>query len=202
MKGFWGCLGYMLIGLFLLSVLIEILPELISLAIFIGAIVWGLKWWDKRKISKQETMQVKKIEAEKGTLEYKMEYLLTMAGYPDEHRAKRQQYLQKDVLNMRDKWYQYLDLRAKLALNGTSTYREEEVLNMMSDELLYRLENADVEITEVVRKEFIEQHLSPLLHDVVDILAGIRPMETININAYELLQAAKQEREPIMLKKH
>ena len=201
MKGIFGCLAYILIGLFLLGLLIEVLPDLIGIALIGGATWYGVKWFKNRKVVKGKTVQLKKMEAKKNTLEYKMERLLNIAGYPDENRTKRQQYLHKESLNLRDKWYKFIDLRAKLALNGTSTHREEEVLNMMCDELIYRIDNTDVEVSEMVRKEFIEQHLAPLIQDVIDIVDGIRPMETINMNAYELLKEARLEREPIRLKK-
>ena len=138
------------------------------------------------------------------TIEYKMERLLSIAKLDDPNGAKRQNYLQKEQFNLRDYWYKYLDLRAKLALNNTPTNREEAVLHLMCDELLSRLDNLDVEATDSVKKEFIVTNLKPLLHDIVEIMDGIKPTGSIDINAYQLLQGAKYEqleREPVLLQK-
>lgn len=59
----------------------------------------------------------------------------------------------------------------------------------MCDELLQRLDNAEYETTDVIKKEFIEFNLTPLLKDVVEIMEGISPETSININAYQLLKA-------------
>lgn len=139
--------------------------------------------------------------AEQNTIEFKMERLLTLAKNEDPKGMKRQQYLHKEQYNLRDYWYKYLDLRAKLLLNNTPTHREEEVLHLMCDELLARMDNLEIEVQDSVKKEFIEEHLTPLLHDVVNIMDGIHPSQTINIDAYQLLKTAKEERQSIILKK-
>ena len=192
-------LGILVIGSIAISLFIQLLPYLMTIGAFILVIALVVKWKDKRKKGVEVKKVNKALQAKQNTIEYKMERLLNIAGYPDKNGSKRQQYLHKDELNLRDYWYKYIDLRAKLSLNNTSTHREEEVLKLMADELLYRLDNAEVEVTDIVRKQFVEENLTPLLHDVVDILDGIHPTQTININAYELLKTARAEREPIQL---
>lgn len=118
-----------------------------------------------------------------------MERLLILTNNTDPNGYKRQLYKNKQQLDLRDYWYKYLDLRAKLILNYTPTYREEEVLHIMCDELLIRMDNLEIEITDAVKKEFIEENLTPLLIDVVEIIEDISPVKTINMDAYRLLKA-------------
>ncbi|MER2119299.1 MAG: ABC transporter substrate-binding protein, partial [Solibacillus sp.] len=129
------------------------------------------------------------ISENQSTIEYKMERLLILTNNIDQNCFKRQLYKNKQQLDLRDYWYKYLDLRAKLILNDTPTYREEEVLHIMCDELLIRMDNLEIEVTDAVKKEFIEENLTPLLKDVVEIMEDINPVKTINMDAYCLLKA-------------
>lgn len=191
MNSKWGCLG---IGFVILLVIGFIMSYWMYI---VGAIAlfYGIKWLKNYSKNKQ---QQKAMEAEQqqqlekqSTIEYKMERLLTLANNTDTNGNKRQQYKNKQQLDLRDYWYKYLDLRAKLILNDTPTYREEEVLHIMCDELLVRMDNLEIEVTDSVKKEFIEENLTPLLRDVVEIMEGISPIKSININAYQLLKARK-----------
>ena len=60
-----------------------------------------------------ETEQQQLVENQ-STIEYKMEKLLTLASNTDSNGFKRQQYKNNQQLDLRDYWYKYLDLRAKL----------------------------------------------------------------------------------------
>ena len=124
-----------------------------------------------------------------------MRTLLTMAQFNINDDSKRTIYKSKSELNLLDMWYKFLDLRAKLHLNNTSTGREEAVLHLMCDEVLERIQFAEVEVTDYVRKEFIIEHVKPLLHDILEIMEGIRPIDSISIDAYQLLDASKAQNE-------
>lgn len=188
MNGFWG--WFIFIGAILL-----VISFIISYWLYIvGAIglYFGIKRYIKHLKTKKEQQA---IEAEKqkmienqSTIEYKMERLLKLTNNSDPNGKKRQEYLHKEQLNLRDYWYKYMDLRAKLILNDTTTYREEGVLHLMCDELLARMDNLDIEVLDSVKKEFIEENLTPLLRDIVEIMEGISSTKSININAYQLLK--------------
>lgn len=161
----------------------------------VGAVVLYYSVKKLIKYSKEKKKQ-RILEAEQllisenqSTIEYKMERLLILTNNIDQNGFKRQLYKNKQQLDLRDYWYKYLDLRAKLILNDTPTYREEEVLHIMCDELLIRMDNLEIEVTDAVKKEFIEENLTPLLKDVVEIMEDINPVKTINMDAYRLLKA-------------
>ena len=134
----------------------------------------------------------------KESIDYKMEKLLEMAHFDIHNSSKRTAYKTKSQLNLLDQWYKYIDLRAKLHLNNTSTSREESVLHLMCDEVLSRIQLAEVEITNAVRTEFIVENVSPLLHDILDIMEGIRPTDSISIDAYQLLNTSKNPEESVL----
>nr|WP_255731429.1 ABC transporter substrate-binding protein [Solibacillus sp. MA9] len=150
---------------------------------------WLLKFKKERQLQKIEQEERRRELEHQSTLEYKMNRLLKLANYNTNNPNVRHAYQTKSVLNLQDYWHQYIDLRAKLSLNDTNTYREESVIDLMCDELLQRLDNAEYETTDVIKKEFIESNLTPLLKDVVEIMDGISPETSININAYQLLKA-------------
>lgn len=183
-------------------VIVMIIQLIAVILIPIGIVLLGIgiyKIYKKKKIAKaakllQEANNQKMLE-DKQTLEYKMSTLLTMAQFNINDVSKRTNYKTKQELNLLDMWYKFLDLRAKLHLNHTSTGREEAVLHLMCDEVLGRIQNTDVEVTNDVRKEFIIEHVKPLLHDILEIMEGIRPMDSISINAYQLLNASKAQNE-------
>ncbi len=50
------------------------------------------------------------------------------------------------------------------------------------------------ELTEQVKKEFIEENLTPLLDDINEILSGMKQADTIDINAYDLLKNCSLEK--------
>ena len=189
----------LIIGIVVITLIIQLLAVIL---IPVGLILLGIgiyKIYKKKKIKRTAKLQqeehAKKLLENKQTIEYKMESLLTMAQFDPEDDSKRTNYKVKNELNLLDMWYKYLDLRAKLHLNNTSTSREEAVLHLMCDEVLNRIENAQVEVTDEVRKEFIIEHVKPLLHDILEIMEGIRPMDSISINAYQLLNPSKAENE-------
>ena len=64
----------------------------------------------------------------------------------------------------------------------------------MCDEIIARIESVDVELTAPVKKEFIEENLTPLLDDINEILSGMKPADTIDINAYDLLKNCSLEK--------
>ncbi|WP_339171026.1 ABC transporter substrate-binding protein [Solibacillus sp. FSL R5-0691] len=146
-----------------------------------------LKAKKKQKFLEAEHLKMKENQS---TIEYKMERLLTLSNNTDPNGFMRQLYKNKQQLDLRDYWYKYLDLRAKLLLNDTPTYREEEVLHIMCDELLIRMDNLEIEVTDAVKTEFIEENLTPLLRDIVEIMEDISPVKTINMDAYRLLKAS------------
>ena len=64
--------------------------------------------------------------------------------------------------------------------------------------MLSRIQLAEVEITNAVRTEFIVENVSPLLHDILDIMEGIRPTDSISIDAYQLLNTSKNPEESVL----
>ena len=173
-------LGAMLLGL-LANVIIY--GGLLYLAYFVGKKIF---LFIKEQRANQRVIQEKKAQSD--TIEYKMTKLLKLSGNYIDAPAVRHTYRKKTDLSLQDKWYQFLDLRAKLELNNTSTSKAEAVLHVMCDEILARIESVDVELTAPVKKEFIEENLMPLLDDINEILSGMKPADTIDINAYDLLK--------------
>lgn len=192
MKNFGGCLGIFFVGAIIISLIVS------YWYIIVGAIAlyFGVKWYinyskNKKQQKIEEAQNIQVLESQ-STIEYKMERLLSLSNLTDLNGDKRQDYLSKSELNLRDYWYKYLDLRAKLFLNDTPTYREEEVIHLMCDELLVRMDNVEIEVSDKVRIDFINENLTPLLRDVVEIMEGIRPTNSINVDAYNLLKQTKQ----------
>ena len=178
-------LGAMLLGL-LANVIIY--GGLLYLAYFVGKKIF---FFIKEQRANQRVIQEKKAQSD--TIEYKMTKLLKLSGNYIDAPAVRHTYRKKTDLSLQDKWYQFLDLRAKLELNNTSTSKAEAVLHVMCDEILARIESVDVELTAPVKKEFIEENLMPLLDDINEILSGMKPADTIDINAYDLLKNCSLE---------
>ena len=178
-------LGAMLLGL-LANVIIY--GGLLYLAYFVGKKIFLF-------IKEQRANQrvIEETKAQSDTIEYKMTKLLKLSGNYIDAPAVRHTYRKKTDLSLQDKWYQFLDLRAKLELNNTSTSKAEAVLHVMCDEILTRIESVDVELTAPVKKEFIEENLMPLLDDINEILSGMKPADTIDINAYDLLKNCSLE---------
>ena len=190
-NSFWGCLGIVFVIMLIIGFIMSYWMYIVgAIALFFG--IKGLIKYYKNKQQQiiTETKQQQILENQ-STIEYKMERLLMLSNNLDPNGNKRQQYKIKQQLDLLDYWYKYLDLRAKLILNDTPTYREEEVLHIMCDELLVRMDNLEIEVTDSVKKEFIEENLTPLLRDVVEIMEGISPIKSINISAYQLLKARK-----------
>lgn len=173
-------LGAMLLGL-VANVIIY--GGLLWLAYFVGKKIF---LYIKDYQANQRIMEETKVHSE--TIEYKMTKLLELSGNYIDAPAVRHAYRKKTDLSLQDKWHQFLDLRAKLELNNTSTSKAEAVLHVMCDEIIARIESVDVELTAPVKKEFIEENLMPLLDDINDILSGMKPADTIDINAYDLLK--------------
>lgn len=182
--------------------IIDLLSKLIVPILAVGAIWFGVRMFKKKKARKQikqvKTIKEVKSQEERDSIEYKMSTLLEMAEFNPGDVTKRIAYRTKSQLNLLDLWYKYMDLRAKLYLNNTSTSREESVLHLMCDEVLSRIESAEVEITNDVRKEFILENVTPLLQDIIDIMEGIKPNNSISIDAYQLLNKSKGEQEPLL----
>lgn len=168
------------------------LLSLIANIIIYGGLLY-LTYFVVKKIVlfiKQKRTNIKLVEASKAqsdTIEYKMTNLLKLSGNYIEDPAVRHAYREKSHLSLLDKWYQFLDLRAKLELNNTPTGKVEAVLHVMCDEITIRIQTVDVEITDQVKKEFIEDNLTPLMDDINEILSGIKPADSIDVNAYKLL---------------
>ena len=173
-------LGAMLLGL-VANVIIY--GGLLWLAYFVGKKIF---LYIKDYQANQRIIEETRVHSE--TIEYKMTKLLELSGNYIDAPAVRHAYRKKSDLSLQDKWHQFLDLRAKLELNNTSTSKAEAVLHVMCDEILARIESVDVELTAPVKKEFIEENLMPLLDDINDILSGMKPADTIDINAYDLLK--------------
>ena len=188
MKNVWIWIGI----IFIIGFIISYWMFIVGAVVLYYAVKKMIKFSKEKK--KQKILQAEqlKINECQSTIEYKMERLLTLTNNTDPNGFKRQQYKNKQQLDLRDYWYKYLDLRAKLILNDTPTYREEEVLHIMCDELLIRMDNLEIEVTDAVKKEFIEENLTPLLIDVVEIMEDISPVKTINMDAYRLLKASNQ----------
>lgn len=179
-------LGVMLIGL-LANIIIY--GGLLYLAYFVGKKIF---LFIKEKHANQQIIEETKAYSD--TIEYKMTKLLELSGNYIEAPAVRHAYRKKTDLSLQDKWHQFLDLRAKLELNNTSTSKAEAVLHVMCDEIIARIESVDVELTAPVKKEFIEENLTPLLDDINEILSGMKPADTIDINAYDLLKNCSLEK--------
>ena len=194
---------YKILGvIFVIAILIEILKILFIPLLFIGIATGGYLIYKRvkknNKIKTQALLEKSKDLEHKESIEFKMSQLLEMAHFDLNNKAKRTTYKTKPQLDLLDQWYKYLDLRAKLHLNNTSTSREESVLHLMCDEVLSRIQFAEVEITDAVRTEFIIENLSPLLHDILDIMEGIRPTDSISIDAYQLLNKSKGQEESML----
>ena len=182
--------------------LIELLMIIAIPLLFIGMAIGGYKIYKHVKNNKKLkslALQEKSKDLEwKESIDFKMTQLLEMANFNLENKMKRTAYKSKTQLDLLDQWYKYIDLRAKLHLNNTSTSREESVLHLMCDEVLSRIQLAEVEITNEVRTEFIVENVSPLLHDILDIMEGIRPTDSISIDAYQLLNTSKNHEELVL----
>lgn len=185
MKTIFKFLLYLTLGIILLSLLTNV--------IIYGGLLYLTYFVVKKTVlfikhKRAEKKQLQETAAQAYTIEHKMENLLKLSGNYIEAPALRHAYLEKTELNLQDKWYQFLDLRAKLELNNTSTGKAEAVLHVMCDEITARIQMVDVEVTDRVKKEFIEENLTPLLDDLNEILGGIKPTDTIDINAHDLLK--------------
>lgn len=195
-------IGKIILVLVTIAIIIEILKALVIPALVVGGVYVGYRIYKKMKLKRVETVKVKhkqsKLLEKQQTIEYKMTNLLKQAGFNPNDASKRTAYKIKEELNLLDLWYKYIDLRAKLHLNNTSTSREEAVLHLMCDEVLMRIELADVEVSSEIKKEFIIENVKPLLTDILDILEGVRPVDSISIDAYQLLNKSKGESEPIL----
>lgn len=182
---------YFTLGIVFLSLLANVIiyGGLLCLAYFVGKKIFLF-------IKEQRANQrvIEETKAQSDTIEYKMTKLLELSGNYVDAQAVRHAYRKKTDLSLQDKWHQFLDLRAKLELNNTSTSKAEAVLHVMCDEILTRIESVDVELTAPVKKEFIEENLMPLLDDINDILSGMKPEDTIDINAYDLLKNCSLEK--------
>ena len=191
MNNFWGCLGIVFVVMLIIGFIMSYWLYIVgAIALFFG-IKWLIKYSKNKQQQKIMETEQQRILENQSTIEYKMERLLTLSNHIDSNGDKRQQYKNKQQLDLRDYWYKYLDLRARLILNDTPTTREEEVLHIMCDELLVRMDSLEIEVTDSVKKEFIEENLTPLLRDVVEIMEGISPIKSINISAYQLLKTRK-----------
>lgn len=183
-------LVYFTVGVMLLGLVANVIiyGGLLYLAYFVGKKIF---LYIKEYQANQRVIEEKKAESD--TIEYKMTKLLKLSGNYIDAPAVRHTYRKKTDLGLQDKWHQFLDLRAKLELNNTSTSKAEAVLHVMCDEILTRIESVDVELTAPVKKEFIEENLMPLLDDINEILSGMKPADTIDINAYDLLKNCSLE---------
>ena len=182
---------YFMVGMILLSLLTNILVYggLIYLTYFV---VKKTVAFIKQKHANQKLVEATKVQSD--TIEYKMTNLLKLSGNYIDAPAVRHAYRKKTDLSLQDKWHQFLDLRAKLELNNTPTGKVEAVLHLMCDEITARIHSVDVELTEQVKKEFIEENLTPLLDDINEILSGMKHADTIDINAYDLLKNCSLEK--------
>ncbi|MER2028392.1 MAG: ABC transporter substrate-binding protein [Solibacillus sp.] len=185
MKNLWVWIGI----IFIIGFIISYWMFIVGAVVLYYSVKKLIKYSKEKK--KQRILEAEQllISENQSTIEYKMERLLILTNNIDQNGFKRQLYKNEQQLDLRDYWYKYLDLRAKLILNDTPTYREEEVLHIMCDELLIRMDNLEIEVTDAVKKEFIEENLTPLLKDVVEIMEDINPVKTINMDAYRLLKA-------------
>lgn len=182
---------YFMVGMILLSLLANVIVYggLIYLTYFV---VKKTVAFIKQKRANQKLVEVTKAQSD--TIEYKMTNLLKLSGNYIDAPAVRHAYRKKTDLSLQDKWHQFLDLRAKLELNNTPTGKAEAVLHLMCDEITARIQSIDVELTDQVKKEFIEENLTPLLDDINEILSGMKHADTIDINAYDLLKNCSLEK--------
>ena len=182
---------YFMAGIILLSLLTNIIVYggLIYLTYFVGKKIVSFI-----KQKRADHKLVEETKAQSDTIEYKMTNLLKLSGNYIDAPAVRHAYRKKTDLTLQDKWHQFLDLRAKLELNNTPTGKVEAVLHLMCDEITARIQSVDVELTEQVKKEFIEENLTPLLDDINEILSGMKHADTIDINAYDLLKNCSLEK--------
>ncbi len=192
----------LVVGIFAVSLVIGLIltfwiPLVLGIAAVVGVKVFINQRKKKSALEIEQAANQQALEA-KESIEYKMRTLLAMAKYDVNNVTQRTAYKQKSQLNLLDKWFKYIDLRAKLHLNNTSTSREEAVLHLMCDELSNRIQYAEIEITDTIKREFIEENLTPLLLDIIEIMEGIRPTNTISIDAYQLLNKAKGQEETIL----
>lgn len=176
-----------------------ILLGLLTNIIVYGGLIYLTYFVGKKVVSfiKQKRADYKLVEetkAQSDTIEYKMTNLLKLSGNYIDAPAIRHAYRKKTDLTLQDKWYKFLDLRAKLELNNTPTSKAEAVLHLMCDEITARIQSVDVELTEQVKKEFIEENLTPLIDDINEILSGMKPTDTIDIDAYDLLKNCSLEK--------
>ena len=182
---------YFTVGIILLGLLTNI--------IVYGGLIYLIYFVGKKIVLfiKQKRADIKLVEetnAQSDTIEYKMTNLLKLSGNYIDAPAVRHAYRKKTDLSLQDKWHQFLDLRAKLELNNTPTGKVEAVLHLMCDEITARIQSVDVELTDQVKKEFIEENLTPLLDDINEILSGMKHADTIDINAYDLLKNCSLEK--------
>ena len=182
---------YFMVGMILLSLLANV--------IVYGGLIYLTYFVVKKTVAfiKQKRANQKLVEATKAqsdTIEHKMTNLLKLSGNYIDAPAVRHAYRKKTDLSLQDKWHQFLDLRAKLELNNTPTGKAEAVLHLMCDEITARIQSVDVELTDQVKKEFIEENLTPLLDDINEILSGMKHTDTIDINAYDLLKNCSLEK--------
>ena len=185
-----------LVGIILvIEVLIMLLAPLMLIGMGVGGYHLYKRIVQNKKMKSQALLEKSKDREWKDSIDYKMEQLLEMAHFNMGNASKRIAYKTKSHLDLLDQWYKYIDLRAKLHLNNTSTSREESVLHLMCDEVLSRIQQAEIVVTDDVRKEFIIENVSPLLHDILDIMEGIRPTDSISIDAYQLLNTSKNQEE-------
>ena len=185
-----------LVGIILVvEVLIMLLAPLMLIGMGVGGYHLYKRIVQNKKMKSQALLEKSKDREWKDSIDYKMEQLLEMAHFNMENTSKRVAYKTKSHLDLLDQWYKYIDLRAKLHLNNTSTSREESVLHLMCDEVLSRIQQAEIVVTDDVRKEFIIENVSPLLHDILDIMEGKRPTDSISIDAYQLLNTSKNQEE-------
>ena len=185
MKTFTKFLLYLTLGIILLSLLTNVIVYGVLLYLVYFVVKKTVVFIKQKRANK---MLVEVTEAQSDTIEYKMTNLLKLSGNYIEAPALRQAYRDKTHLSLQDKWYQFLDLRAKLELNNTPTGKAEAVLHVMCDEITTRIQTVDVELTDQVKKEFIEENLTPLMDDINEILSGLKPTDAIDINAYDLLK--------------
>ena len=182
---------YFMVGMILLSLLANVIVYggLIYLTYFVGKKIVSFI-----KQKRADHKLVEETKAQSDTIEYKMTNLLKLSGNYIDAPAVRHAYRKKTDLSLQDKWHQFLDLRAKLELNNTPTGKAEAVLHLMCDEITARIQSVDVELTDQVKKEFIEENLTPLLDDINEILSGMKHADTIDINAYDLLKNCSLEK--------
>mgnify|MGYP003317767234 FL=1 len=182
---------YFMAGIILLSLLANVIVYggLIYLTYFV---VKKTVAFIKQKRATQKI--VEETKAQSDTIEYKITNLLKLSGNYIDAPAVRHAYRKKTDLTLQDKWHQFLDLRAKLELNNTPTGKAEAVLHLMCDEITTRIQSVDVELTDQVKKEFIEENLTPLIDDINEILSGMKHADTIDINAYDLLKNCSLEK--------